>query len=646
MFNLFRSRDKSVRFLLTGMLVVVALSMVTYLIPGSGSGYGGSADTDKTVVAKIGSEELTSQDVSRQIQSMTRNRQLPPELLSVYVPQIVKQMIDERTMAYEADRLGLKVSSDETDTAIFDTLPPQLIKDGKVDGATLNAMLQQQGMSMADLKSTTARQLLVSRLEQIVAQGVVISPQEIEKAFDQKNEKVKIEYALLAPAKYQPEAEPSEAELKAWYDSHKSDFKVPEKKSFGIVILDPAKIGAGIQPTDAQLQSEYNNRRNDFQTPERVKARHILLKADATNDAQVKPKAEALLKQIQSGGDFAKLAKENSQDPGSAAQGGELGWIVKSQTVPEFEKAAFSLKPGDTSGLVKTTYGYHIIQVETHEQAHLQPFEEVKNQILTDYQKRQAGQQMQALSDKAVAELRKDPAHPEKAAEAVGGSFIRADNIQPGDPVPGVGTSKEFDSAVAPLRKGEVTAGPVVLPSGQAVLASVLDVQPGHPASFEEAKAEVRSKAREEKLNKLLDSKSNELLAATKAMGGDLAKAAKSLGIEVKTSPEVDRQGAIESVGTASSIPEAFTKPVGSIIGPVPTSGGRVVAKVLEKIPANKAELAAQANSIRDEIRQQKARERAQLFQEGLRDRLKADGKLKINQDVINRIVQSFGQRS
>ena len=277
---------------------------------------------------------------------MTRSRQLPPELLSIYVPQIVQQMINERVMAYEAGRLGIKVSNEETDTAIVDTLPPQLVKDGRVDGATLNTLLAQQGMTLGDLKSSTARQLLVSRLEQIVSQGVVVGPQEIEAEFRRRNEKVKLQYALIAPAKYQSEGEPTEAEMKAFYDVHKAEFRIPEKRSLGIIVLDPKKVGAGVIPTDAQLRADYNSRRNEFQTPERVKVRHILLKADASNDAQVKSKAEALLKQIQGGADFAKLAKENSQDPGSAPQGGELGFIVKGQTVPEFEKAAFSLQPG------------------------------------------------------------------------------------------------------------------------------------------------------------------------------------------------------------------------------------------------------------------------------------------------------------
>src|SRR5262249_54009915 len=149
----------------------------------------------------------------------------------------------------------------------------------------------------------------------------------------------------------------------AYYDSHKAAFQTPEKHSLAIVLIDQAKIPIP-QVTDAQLQKEYTANQDRFKTPERVQARHILVKSDARNDAEKKAKAEGLLKQIQAGGDFAKLAKDNSDDPGSAAMGGELGFIVRGQTVPEFEKSAFSLQPGQTSGLVKTTYGYHIIQVE------------------------------------------------------------------------------------------------------------------------------------------------------------------------------------------------------------------------------------------------------------------------------------------
>lgn len=642
MFDLFRSRDKAVRITLSVLLGLVALSMVTYLIPTSGTDTGSTAD--RTVVASIGREEITSQEVTKVIQNMTRSRQLPSELLSIYVPQIVQQMITDRAMAYEADRLGIRVTSDETENAILDTLPAELVKGGKVDSVTLNAMLQQQGVTMADLKGDTSRQLIVSRLRQIVGEGVVVSPREIADEFHRKNDKVRVEYAMLPPARFQAEAEPTDAEIKSYYDAHKASFQTPEKRSLAIILLDPAKLNI-TPPADAELRKDYTANQDKFRTPERVQARHILIKSDASNDAAMKTKAEGVLKQIQAGGDFAKLAKDNSQDPGSAAQGGELGWVVKGQTVPEFEKSAFSLQPGQTSGLVKTTYGYHILQVEKHEQAHVQPFEEVKAQLADESTKRAQSVEMQKLADRAVAELRKDPLHPEKAAEALGTTVIRAENVQAGDPIPGIGVSKEISDAVAPLRKGEMTAGPVVLQGNKVVVASVTDYQPAHQASLEEARTDVRNKASQDKLQTILNQKAADLLAKARALNGDLERAGKEMGIEVKTSPDVNRQGAIESVGSATALPEAFTKPVGTLFGPVAVPGGRVVAKIVAKIPADLGELPAQTAAIRDDLRQQKTRDRSTMFEVGLKKRLEEQGKLKVHQDVITRLVQSYSTR-
>jgi peptidyl-prolyl cis-trans isomerase D len=642
MFDLFRSRDKAVRITLSVLLGLVALSMVTYLIPTSGNDPANPGD--RTVVATIGKEEITSQQVSKVIQNMTRSRQLPPELLAIYVPQIVQQMITDRALAYEAGRLGIRASSDETENAILDSLPAELVKGGKVDATTLNAVLQQQGVTMADLKDDTARQLVINRLRQIVGEGVVISPRELADEFHRRNDKVSVEYALLQPAKYQAEAEPSEAEMKAFYDAHKNLFQTPEKRSLGIILLDPVKVAVSLPvPSEAELRKIYASGQDSYRTPERVQARHILIKSDASNDAAMKAKAEGVLKKVQQpGSDFAKLAKDNSDDPGSAAMGGELGWLVKGQTVPEFEKSAFSLQPGQTSGLVKTTYGYHIIQVEKHEQAHLAPFDEVRGQISAEYAKQAQANAMQNLADKAVAELHKDPLHPQKAADALGATAIVADNLQAGDPIPGIGVSKEITDAVAGLRKGDVTAGPVVLPGGRVAIVSVTDYQPARQATFEEAKADVRNKASQDKLQQILGAKAAELMAKTKAMGGDLEKAAKEMGIEVKTSPDVNRNGAIEGLGSASSLPEAFTKPIGSVFGPIAVTGGRVIAKVISKTPADLSTLAAQSSSIRDELRQQKSRDRSMLFEEGLKKRLQDEGKLKIHQDVITRLVQTY----
>jgi hypothetical protein len=271
----------------------------------------------------------------------------------------------------------------------------------------------------------------------------------------------------------------------------------------------------------------------------------------------------------------------------------------------------------------------------------------VKGQLTAEFVQRASTDEVQKMADKAAAELRKDPLHPEKAAEAVGTTVIRADNIQAGDPIPGIGAGavKELTDAITPLHKGEV-AGPVALPGNHIVVVSVTDYQPARQASLEEAKTDVRNKASQGKLQRILGDKAKELQAKAQAMGGDLAKAGKEMGIEVKTSPDVDRQGAIESVGSATSLPDAFTKPEGSLFGPVSVPGGQVIAKVVAKTPANLADLPKQSDAIRADLKQKKTADRSTLFEEGLKKRLTAEGKLKVNQDVLSRLLQTYTNRS
>src|SRR5579863_4792168 len=386
MFDLFRSRDKAVRILLSGLLLIVALSMVTYLIPSYGSGDRGQ----DSVIAQVGKEDITLREAQLSIQAAMRGRQVPPEMLAYYVPQLIEQMINDRSMAYEAKQLGLKVSDEDTSNAIRLTLP-QLFPDGKFVGReTYAALLERENLTIPEFESDVARQVLVTRLKQILVEGIVVSPEEIEREYRRRKEKVKIAYVKISPDKVKSAVEISPAEMKDYFDKNRPLYTVPEKRNLAILVLDRAKIEQSISPTEAELKRAYANEKDKFRTQERVKARHILLKTtdkSPAEDAKLKAKAEELLKQIKGGADFADLARKNSEDPGSAKKGGDLDWIVRGQTVKPFEETAFSLKPGELSGVIKTDYGYHIIQVLDHQQAHQQTFEEAKAQLTDEYRK-------------------------------------------------------------------------------------------------------------------------------------------------------------------------------------------------------------------------------------------------------------------
>lgn len=643
MFDLFRSRDKAVRILLGAILVVVALSMVTYLIPGSGSG--SMTGGQDNVIATVGDQKITTLDAQKALQNVARGGQVPAQYLAIYAPQVVQSLIAERALAYEAQRQGIRVSDEDVNVSIQNSLPPGYFQDGKlVKKEQFEAALAAQNLTVADLKADTARQLLATRLRDIALEGTVVSPAEIEKIFRQRGQKAKIEYVIISPAKYQSEVKTDDAAMKQFYDKNHSQFQAPAKKSISYLVFDPAQIESSIQVSEADLQREYNANLDKYRVPERAKARHILFFTNkGQNEAQIKTKAEGVLKQLRSGADFAAIAKSTSEDPGSAPKGGDLGWITHGQMVKPFEDAVFSQKVGDIGDLVKTQYGYHIVQVQEKEQAHLRTFDEAKPEIAATYKKQRLNDVMQKALDKAQADLRRDPTHPEKAAADVNQPLQHVDNVTPGDPLPLIGVAKEFDQATGALGKNDVSQ-PITLPGNKTAIAVVTNVTPAHPASFDEAKPQIRQTLQSQGLEVILTEKSSDLIAKTKENGGDFAKAAKSMGLEVKTTPDFDRQGAVEGVGSATSLPDAFSKPVGSVFGPVNSQGNRVVGKVISRTEPNMSDLAAQSASIRDEIKSRRARERNSIFEDGVRQKLLKDGKIKVHQDVINRLVASYQQ--
>jgi peptidyl-prolyl cis-trans isomerase D len=628
-----------VRIFLSALLLLVALSMVTYLIPSYGSGDRGQ----ESVLAEIGKEKVTLRDAQLQIQTALKGRSVPREMISFYVPQLVDQMINERTLAYEAQRLGLKVSDEDTFNAIRLTIP-QLFPEGKFVGRDIYAaMLAQQNTTISQFESDIARQVLVARLRQVAVEGTVVTNDEIEQEFRRRNEKVQIEYAMVSPEKLKSEVQISPAEMREYFDKNRAAYSVPEKRGLAILLIDQAKLEQSINPAEGELRRAYENEKDRFRMPDRVKVRHILLKTTGKapeEDAKMKTKAEDLLKQIRGGADFADLARKNSEDPGSAQKGGDLDWVVRGQTVKQFEETAFSLKPKEISNVVKTEYGYHIIQVLDREAAQLKTFEEVRSQITDEFRKQRASQTFQDLTDRAQAALKKEPAE-QVAKELNLPDPIKVDAVGPGDPLPEIGANKDFQQSLNGLQKGDVSQ-PVAVPPNRVAMALVTKVIPKHPSAFEDAQARVRQALETQKLDQLVSKRVDDLLAKAKSMGGDLAKAAKSMGLEVKKPEPFNRQGAVEGLGQASYLYQAFTTPDGGLFGPVGIPNGRIIAKVVAHVAPDMAEFTAQRSGLRDELKSKKGRERDQLFEAGLRERLVKEGKVKVHQDILNRLVANY----
>jgi peptidyl-prolyl cis-trans isomerase D len=636
MFDLFRSRDKAVRILLGAVLMVVGISMLTYLVPDFGDG----SQATNAVVATVGGESITWQDVQRMIQNTMRGRQLPPELVPTYVPTIVDNMITDHALAYQAKKLGFEVTDDQLRAAI-QQMVPSLFPDGKFVGKeAYAAMLGQQNLSIGEFEADLRRQLLVTRVRNVALEGTIVTPLEIEMEFRKKNEKVKIEYVKLTADKYKKEVEPSLDDMQSYFKANIARYNVPESRNLAVLVADQAKMEQSVNPSDADLMRIYNQDQGPFRMAESVKVRHILLKTEgksADEEPKIKAQAEDLLKQVKAGANFTDLVKRYSEDTASVPNNGEYANVTRGQMVPEFDKAAFSQKPGEAS-VVKTSYGYHIVQTMQHDEARVKPFAEVKAELASQWKKQRVNDMMTTASDRAQTALKKDP--PEKVAADLNMDLIRVAGQTSGKEVPGLGMSPDFDNAIGGLKKGDVSQA-VAFPGDKIAVALVTDIVPARPNTFEEVKDQVKETIVQNRVVGAIQKHAKELFESAQG-SGDLAKAAKAKGLEVKTTDEFTRAGAVEGLGSATYVQEAFNKPKGAVIGPISTPDSTVVLKVISHTDDDLSKLADERSAIREELKRQKARDRNALFESGLKEMLTKEGTIKKREDVITRLVASY----
>jgi peptidyl-prolyl cis-trans isomerase D len=642
MFDLFRSRQKAVRYMLIGLLSVVALSMVTYLIPGFGS-TGQQSKADEGTIAEIGNTKLTAQEVALAMQRIMQSGQLPAEMVDVYTPQIVDEMVQQRAIAYEFGRQGLTVTDDEVLVGL-ETVSPQYFKDGALIAKDeYEQRLAAQGMTLQDVVDDMRRQRMLVKVKNIVFASVLVTDKEVEDQYKREKERATIQYIAFPPAKFRDLVTVSPADLHAFFEGHHAEYFTPEKRSFQVLVADQAKMEQSMVIPDAELRAVYAGSMDNFRMPERVKARHILIKTQGKSDAEKKQalaKAQDLLKQLKAGADFTQLAQKNSDDSSNAPKGGDLGWFVRGQMVPEFDKAAFALKSGDMSDIVNTEFGYHIVKVDEKENARVKPFDEVKAQLAAEVKKQRITEKMQTTADQVHDALAKSPGSAAEIAQKFGVELATVTNSTAGSPVPTLGSVPEIDNALAQMKPNDVT--PVLtLPANRLVVAVLKDKTAARPAIFDEVADKVKDRMLTDRATTLAHSKSRE--AAEKLRGGeDIEKVAKGMKLEVNSPAQFGPADSVEGLGQAVYVKEAFTKGVGAVVGPLDVMGRDIVYQVSAKAPADMAAFAAEKETIRGTIRQQRANERLNLFMDSVTTKLKAEGKLKVNNDLVLKLAQAL----
>jgi len=636
MFDLFRSRAKAVRIMLGAMLGIVALSMLIYLIPGTGIT---AADSNADqVVAEIGKSSVTVAQVQQQLKNVLQNRRLPPEFASTYIPQIVDQAIAERAVAYEAQQLGIRISDLDLANSLrsmpFATLPMDQYQQ---------YVEQQYGTTVPDFEENVRVLSYEDALTLIVAEGIIVTPAEAQAEYRKRNEKLKVDYISFSPTKLMADMKPTPEQLNAYFERNKGFYKVPETRNVQFIVADQAKVSDTIQITDAQIQDYYNAHKDEYRTPERVRARHILLStANKPKDEvpKIQAQAEALDKQLKAGADFADLAKKNSQDPGSAQKGGDLGWVSRGQMVKNFEDAVFTLKPNEISNVVPTEYGFHIIEVLEKQTAHLQTLDEVKPAIVLALKSQTVFDRMQELADKAHAALVKTPQKAQQIATDLNLTFIDAPALAAGAPIAQLGGDAQVGAAVQALKPGEVSD--VLQAGNKLAIAVVTGVVPSHPATLAEVETQVRQGYMQGEATRIVTEKAAKAAELLKQNGGDLNAVAKAVGGEVKSSDFLTTAGAAEGIGSFSIFADYFKKPVGTIFGPIPANNQTIVGKVTGHQDADMAQFAQEKDKIIEQLKGAKKADRLGLLQDSILTDLIQHGKVKRHEAVIQRLIAQY----
>ncbi len=298
--------------------------------------------------------------------------------------EALNQIIEDRLIAREARHLGIRVSDESLANSI--AVDPKFQENGTFDPTKYEQILQANDLLPSDYENAMRGSMMREALQQMVSQGVQVSDADARHAWDLRNEKVKLAYLQIPYQQFTAKISPTPQQIEDYYKAHQDEFREPERIKISYIVYDPAILGGKVTPSDKEIDDYYKANLTGLYThPDEVHARHILieLSAGATTDqkARAKAKAEGILQQLRKGGDFAKLAKANSDDPSNRDNGGDLGNFGRGQMIKPFEDAVFSMKPGELR-LVETKFGFHVVRVDSLSPAHVDKAQDVRPKII------------------------------------------------------------------------------------------------------------------------------------------------------------------------------------------------------------------------------------------------------------------------
>jgi peptidyl-prolyl cis-trans isomerase D len=630
MIRFLQSKDnRLVKAMFIVIITAASISMVVYLIPGLTAGGTISAGTYAVVYPHWYSRIFASgQEISEQkVEQQTRQRlqqQNPqyasnPMIVNMFKQQIGQQLVQQEILLAEADKLGISANADDVNNFLHQGQAGQILfPNGKFIGQDQYTSLiaTRFDMSVPDFEESVRHDIMIQRLRAYVTAGTTVGEKEAREQYVKGNTKIKFQYAVISSDDIRKSINPSDAELEAFFKKNASRYAnaVPEERTIQYFAFTPNDVPGGVQqPTQQEIQSYFNAHKSEYSVPEQAKARHILIQlapnADAKADAAAKSKAEDVLKQLQNGGSWGDLAKKDSDDPGSKENGGELGFARRGMMVPQFDNAIFTQKIGDIK-IIKTQYGYHVVQVQERTAAHTQDLNEVLPTIQATLLRQKSTAAQDAYAKSLTSEAIKNGLEKTAAAhhlQVVTTPPVNQQGVIPALPDGAQLISRAFASKPSDPPQSAATG------EGFAVF-QVKNVAPAHAPTFADWKSHILDDYKNDQVPALLGQKTAELAAKAKAEN-DLAKAAKEVGAAVRTSDLVDERGQVPDFGAVGQVaPQLFDMTPGATSGPINAGRTGVVAKLQDKQQPSDADIAKNLDRTKDQLLDQKQQEAFQIF--------------------------------
>jgi peptidyl-prolyl cis-trans isomerase D len=629
MIRFLQADSKFVKVMFVFIIAACSVGMVVYLIPGLYSMGAPSEGTyaviyphwysrifsSGTSVTQQQVEAAAQQDLQARYPQYAGN----PMILKFLESQVGQQLVERQVLVQEADQLGVRATDDDVRQFLHQgEFGEMIFPNGQYigDDAYANLVATRFNMTTSAFESEIKTEIAIRRLEALITAPVTVSEQAVRAAYMKQNLKIKFDYAVLTADSLRNQINPTDAQLRAYFKQNAARYAnaVPEERSISYFAFTTNDLPGGVpQPTQQQIEQYYNDHKSQYTQPEEVDSRHILISVPANATPQqvsaAQDKANSILKQLKAGANFAEMAKKYSDDPGSKEKGGELGFVQKGTMVPEFDNAIFT-QPIGALTIVRSQYGFHIVQVEQRKAAH----EQALNEVLPEIQASLIQQQTSAAESQYAQQLTSEAVKNglDKTAAAHHLQVVTTQPLGRQGTIAAIPDSSQLLTKAFTTKPGDppqsATTG-----DGYAIF-QVKSIVPAHAPSFAEWKDHVLSDYRDQQLPGLIDGKTKELADEAQSMN-DLAKAAKAVGAKVETSDLVTASDQVPDIGQLGQVaPQLFKMNVGNVSGPIDTASAGIVAKIVDKQQPTAADMAKNLDQTRESMLEQQRDQAFNVF--------------------------------